>query len=65
MYTLTYAAKKEGAYEQIRFLEPVYQQFDRYVAVPKQRAANAGWFDHGLNAIRENGVYEEIIEKWK
>lgn len=64
MYSLAYAAKKESVYEQIRFLK-VYQQFDRYVAVPKQRAANAGWFDHGLNAIRENGVYEEIIKKWQ
>ncbi len=63
-YTLAYAARKEGVYEQIRILG-IYREFPRYVAVPREKADKAGLFDHGLNAIRDNGIYDRIIKKWQ
>ncbi|MDE1465729.1 substrate-binding periplasmic protein [Spartinivicinus poritis] len=65
LHTLTFAAKQMGKYNDIRFLPSIYQEFDRYVAVPKNRAANAGWFDHGLNTLRETGEYDKIMDKWR
>ncbi|MCG8633469.1 MAG: transporter substrate-binding domain-containing protein [Desulfobacterales bacterium] len=62
--TLAYAARKQAIYEQIRILS-IYREFPRYVAVHREKAGIAGLFDHGLNAIRDNGVYDRIIEKWQ
>ncbi|WDP90829.1 MAG: amino acid ABC transporter substrate-binding protein [Desulfobacter sp.] len=61
---LAWAARELDVHNQIKIIG-TYNEFPRYVAVPKDKAHIAGWFQHGLNAIRENGTYDRIISKWK
>ena len=64
-HTLVYFMEKKGVRHHIRFLPKIYKEFPRYVAIPRERPENAGLFDHGLNAIRENGIYGEIMKAWE
>ncbi|MBF0224251.1 MAG: transporter substrate-binding domain-containing protein [Desulfobacterales bacterium] len=63
--TLSYFAKANGMYEQIRFLPKILKEVPRYIAFPKEKKQQSELFEKGLNAIKASGTYDKIIKKWK
>ncbi len=65
LMTLTFLAKQQDNYDQIRFLDRILRVVPRYIAFNKKVPNKAALFEEGLEAIRKNGTYDRIILEWQ
>lgn len=63
--TLSYTAKNNGQYSEIRFLPTILKEVPRYIAFPRERKEQAELFAQGLESIKENGTYARIMKAWQ
>ncbi|HLN24155.1 MAG TPA: transporter substrate-binding domain-containing protein [Patescibacteria group bacterium] len=63
--TLSYVARAEGVYDQIKVLPQPLGEVPRYVAFPKDRRDKAERFQQGLDVLRANGTLDKILMRWE
>jgi len=62
---LLYEAKEMGVSDQFKILPKPLKEVWRYANFPLGNKDKAARFAHGLNAIKENGTYQKILEKYR
>ena len=63
--SLVFEAKIQGVYGQIYVIPRVLKEFPRYVIFPRSRARQAVRFENAFNALKETGVMDEIVARWR
>ena len=62
--TISFISNKMNVRDKIRYLSGVLSELPRYVAFPEQKKEKAELFEKGLKLIKNNGVYESIVNEW-